>query len=365
MASDHYATLGVSRNASQEEIKRAYRKLARELHPDANPDDPEAAERFKVVGHAYEVLSDPDKRRNYDLFGDERVGRSAGGGFGDFGDISDLFSTFFGGGARPERRGPQRGADILAQVEVTLEEAATGTERDVEIDSLNECPKCKGSGASPGSYPSRCRACGGSGEVREVRRTVFGNMMTASTCAQCRGTGQEILDPCSECDGSGRVRTSDVLTVKVPPGIDDGARLRISGRGQAGTRGGRSGDLYVEVVVAPHDTFRRAGDDLGCEVTVPMTVAALGGSVMVPTLEEPHELQIEAGTQSGHVVRLKNKGMPHLGGRGRGEMVVLLRVETPTKLDREQIELLESFAKIRGEATSPRGLLDKIKEAFS
>ncbi|MFP5299519.1 MAG: molecular chaperone DnaJ [Actinomycetota bacterium] len=363
MSRDHYEVLGVSRDATPDEIKKAYRRLARELHPDANPGDKEAEERFKQVSHAYEVLSDPAKRQRYDTFGDERGMGAAG--FSDFGGISDLFATFFGGGQPRHHTGPQRGADILAEVELTLEEAATGVEREVELQTLIACDNCDGSGAAPGTYPTRCSACGGTGELRQMRRTVFGNVMTASTCPTCRGQGQQILDPCSECSGTGRKQVTDILTVKIPQGVDDGARLRVTGRGQAGHRGGRAGDLYVEIYIKAHDTFRRVGDDLGCEVSVPMTIAALGGTVPVPTLEGTEEVEIQPGTQSGEVIRLRDRGMPRLGSRGRGELVVLLKVQTPTDLDRRQAELLEELARLRGEETAPRGLFDKIKEAFS
>lgn len=362
MASDHYAILGVARDASPEELKRAYRKLARQFHPDANPGDPQAAEHFKEVTHAYEVLSDPVKRAHYDAYGDERG--PAAGGFSDFGGISDLFATFFGGTATGGRAGPTRGADVLAEVDLTLEEAAVGAEREVEIATLVECPECEGTGAESGTFPSRCAECGGVGEVRQVRRTVFGNVMTAATCPRCRGRGEVITSPCSNCSGRGRVQESDTLTVQVPPGVDDGAQLRVTGRGEAGVRGGRSGDLYVAINVLPHEVFRRAGDDLACEVVVPMTVAALGGSVQIPTLDGPEPIEIEPGTQSGQVVRLRGRGMPRLGGRGRGELVGLLKVETPTDLDEEEVELLERFAKLRGESTGRSGLFDKIKEAF-
>lgn len=363
VAADHYATLGVSRDASSDEIKRAYRRLARQLHPDANPDDPEAAERFKDVTHAYEVLSDPAKRQRYDTFGDDR---GDFGGFGDFGGISDLFSTFFGGmgGGGSTRRGPVRGADILAEVELTLEEAARGIDREVEIETLEECPDCVGSGNAPGTHPARCRDCGGTGEIRQVRRTVFGDMMTATTCRRCGGEGQEIVDPCKRCSGAGRVRVTESLTLHIPPGVDDGARLRVTGRGQAGARGGRSGDLYVGIRLEPHETFKRAGDDLACEVSVPMTVGALGGTVEAPTLDGPEAIEIEPGTQSGEVVRLRGRGMPRLDGRGRGQLVVLLKVETPTDLTEEQADLLRRFAKLREEEVAPRGLFDRIKEAF-
>jgi molecular chaperone DnaJ len=363
MARDYYATLGVSPDARQEDIKRAYRRLARQHHPDANRDDPGAEERFKEVTRAYEVLSDPEKRRRYDMFGEERQGTV---GWGDFGGISDLFDAFFGGGGTPRsRRGPARGADILAEVELTLEEAARGAEREVQVTGLAECPECAGTGAAPGTAPMRCPDCAGTGEVRQVRRSVFGNVMTASTCPRCGGVGSYAAAPCARCSGGGRVTVTDTLTVRIPPGVEDGAQLRVSGRGEAGVRGGRSGDLYVSIGVAPHEVFKRAGDDLGCEVTVPMTVAALGGTVTAPTLDGPHELTIAPGTQSGEVVRLRGKGMPRLDGGGRGQLVVLLRVETPTDLDDEQAELLRQVAQLRGDdAGGKGGLFERIKEAF-
>jgi molecular chaperone DnaJ len=360
---DHYGILGVARDATAEEIKRAYRQLARKYHPDANHGDPEAVEHFKQVTHAYEVLSDPDKRQRYDMFGDERAGA---GGFSDFGGISDLFSSFFGGGmAGRTRTGPARGSDVLAEIELTLEEAAIGVEREVEITTLQGCPDCHGTGAAPGTFPTRCSDCGGTGELRTVRRTMLGNMMTATTCPRCRGRGEEILTPCKLCSGAGRVPVNDTLSVHVPPGVDDGAQLRVSGRGEAGTRGGRAGDLYVEIRVAPHDIFRRAGDDLGCEVPLPMTIAALGGTVEVPTLDGAETIEIEPGTQSGEVIRLRGRGIPHLNGRGRGELVALLKVETPRDLTPEESDLLRRFADLHGdEVDKESGFFDKIKEAF-
>ena len=362
---DHYTTLGVTRDASPDEIKRIYRKLARELHPDANRDNPDAEDRFKSITHAYEVLSDPQKRQRYDTFGDERSGAA---NFSDFGGISDLFSTFFGGGfgGGGARRGPTRGSDILAEVGLTLEEAAEGAEREVEVTTLAECPDCHGNGAAPGTFPVTCSECGGTGELREVRRTMLGNMITATTCPKCRGAGEEIVDRCKNCAGTGRVQVTDVLTVQIPPGVDDGAQLRVSGRGEAGARGGSSGDLYVAIRVEEHPIFRRAGADLGCEVPVPMTIAALGGTIEIPTLEGPEPVDIEPGTQAGEVIRLKGKGMPRLQGRrGRGEVVALLRVETPTDLTEEQEDLLRRFAELRSEATGPKSVFDRIKEAFS
>jgi molecular chaperone DnaJ len=359
---DHYQTLGVSRDATQEEIKKAYRRLARELHPDANSSDPEAEERFKSVSHAYQVLSDPEKRRRYDTFGDDR----ASGGFSDFGDfggIGDLFSSFFGGGGQ-RRSGPQRGADVLAHLELTLEEAATGAEKDIELDNFVQCQDCNGTGAAPGTSPESCPDCRGTGELREVRRTVFGNVMTAVPCARCRATGQIVTSPCRNCGGNGRIELTETLTVQVPAGVDDGARLRIGGRGQAGSRGGPAGDLYVNIGVQRHPVFTRVGDDLTLEVEVPMTIAALGGTAEIPTLDGPEEVEVTPGTQAGHIVRLRGKGMPRLGGRGRGELLASLKVVTPTKLTKEQANLLEQLAKLRGEEPAPRGLFDKIKEAF-
>lgn len=362
--SDHYATLGVARDATADELKRAYRKLARRYHPDANPGDHDAAEHFKEVNRAYEVLSDPQKRANYDAYGDERGPGAAG--FSDFGGISDLFATFFGGAAPggTRRRGPGRGADVLAEVELTLEEAAAGVEREVEVETLASCSECDGSGAEAGTFPTRCSECGGTGEIRQVRRTVFGNVMTAAPCVRCGGRGEEITSPCKNCGGRGRVQVTDTLTLHIPPGVDDGAQLRVSGRGEAGVRGGRSGDLYVGISVAEHPVFRRAGDDLACEVSVPMTVAALGGVVEMPTLEDPEPIDIAPGTQSGEVVRLKSRGMPRLSGYGRGELVGLLKVETPKDLNEEEAAVLAEFARLRGERTGQRGLFDKIKEAF-
>ena len=362
MAADPYETLGVSRNATPDEIKRAFRTLARQHHPDANRNDPNAEERFKEINAAYEVLSDPEKRSRYDTFGDASVGAQ---GFGDFGSISDIFSTFFGGmGGARSQRGPARGQDVVAEVEITLEEAATGVQRSVEVETLVACSECHGSRAAPGTFPSSCQNCGGTGEARQVRRTMFGDVMTASACPQCRGTGEVIPNPCPHCNGRGRMPSVESLTLEIPAGIDDGAQLRVHGRGAVGTRGGRSGDLYVVVIVTPHEIFKRAGADLGCEVPIPMTTAALGGQVTIPTLDGGELVDVKPGTQSGEVVRLKGKGLARIGRHGRGELVALLRVETPTDLNDEQESLLRKLAELRGEAVGERGLFDRIREAF-
>jgi molecular chaperone DnaJ len=362
VARDYYAILGVDQNAGREEIKRAYRQLARQYHPDANPSDPEAEERFKEITLAYEVLSDPAKRERYDLYGDESAGAQH---FADFGGISDLFSAFFGGAAGPGRRRTHtRGGDVLAEVELTLEEIATGVERDVEIATWSSCPDCSGSGAAPGTTPVPCTQCDGSGEVREVRRTFFGNVMTASSCSRCRGAGQIITSPCETCSGTGRVSVTESLRVRIPAGIEDGAQLRVSGAGEAGLRGGRSGDLYVAINIKPHEIFRRVAADLGCEVPVPMTVAALGGTIEIPTLDGPEPTEISPGTQSGEVIKLKGRGLPRLDGRGRGELVALVRVDTPKDLNAEQVELLSRLAEMRGENAGSPSFMDRIKQAF-
>ncbi len=354
---DHYETLGVTRDSAPEDIKRAYRKLARELHPDANPDDPAAEERFKDVTRAYEVLSDPAKRDRYNTFGDDKVG---GPGFS--GGISDLFASFFG--ATTGRQRSSRGNDILAEVEISLEEAATGIDREVQIRNLVGCDACSGSGAADGTFPTRCSDCGGTGELRQVRRTRLGDMITATTCLRCRGRGEEISTPCEICGGGGRVEVEDPITISIPPGIEDGTRLRVTGRGQAGMRGAGSGDLYVEIGVAEHPVWRRVGDDLGCEVPIPFTVAALGGTAAVPTLDGPEEIDVKPGTQSGEVVNLRGKGMPSLRGGRRGDLVGLLRVEVPTDLDDAQRELIKALADARGENVGRRSVFDKIKGSF-
>ena len=359
---DYYAILGVTQQSTREEIKKAYRSLARRYHPDANREDPDAEERFKEITRAYEVLSDPEKRERYDLYGDERVGAQH---FSDFGGISDLFSAFFGGvGGPARRRSEARGQDVLAEVELTLEEVATGVEREVAVATWGVCSDCSGSGARAGSEPIPCAQCGGAGEVRQMRRTFFGNVMTASTCNRCAGAGQVITDPCPTCSGTGRVSVEETLRVRIPAGIDDGAQLRVSGAGEAGMRGGRSGDLYVAIAVKPHETFRRVAHDLGCELQVPMTVAALGGTIDIPTLDGPEPTEISPGTQSGEVIKLRGRGLPRLDGRGRGELVALVKVETPTELNSEQAELLSRLAELRGEDVGQSGLFDRIKQAF-
>jgi molecular chaperone DnaJ len=358
-APDLYAVLGVGREASDEEIKRAYRRLARELHPDVNR-DAGAEQRFKEVTAAYEVLSDPAKRRQYDLFG------SSGAPEVLFQDFGDIFDVFFGGGFGRRRAGPrrsrvQRGRDSFAALHLTFREAAFGTEKEIPVQTLEACQPCGGTGAEPGTAPSRCSRCGGIGEIQDVQRSIFGTVMTARTCPTCEGTGEEIASPCATCGGDGRVLSDTVVTVEVPPGVTDGLELRISGAGHGGRAGGSPGDLYVSLEVEPHGVFERRGQDLFAVLEVPMTRAALGADVDVETLDGTERVRIEPGTRSGSVIRLRGRGTPNLGRRGRGDLFLTIDVATPERPSREERRLLERLAELRGEAPgkgeSPPGTL--------
>ena len=390
MSQDPYETLGVSREAGNDDIKKAYRRLARQLHPDVNP-DPATQERFKDVTRAYEVLSDPEKRRMYDLGGDPFGG--AGGGFGagagfSFTDIMDAFFGGQGGGAGGGGRGPRprtrRGQDALIRVEVDLAGAAFGTTSELKVDTAVTCTVCHGDGAAPGSRPMTCGTCQGRGEVHHVQRSFLGEIRTMRPCAACRGLGSIIPEPCRECSGDGRVRSRRTLTVKIPPGVDTGTRVQLAEQGEVGSGGGPAGDLYVEIHVVDHPTFTREGNDLVCNVTVPMTAAALGTTIDLPILEadlvdEDSDsdlettvpLEIRAGTQSGTETVLHGRGVPSLRGTGRGDMLVRIIVETPSRLDERQEELLRELATLRDEE-SPDGqvnanhksVFDRLREAF-
>ena len=357
MARDYYGILGVRRDASADEIKRAYRKRARELHPDVNP-DPAAQHQFKEVSAAYEVLSDPKKRQVVDLGGDPLATGGAGQGMGDpfagFG-LGDIMDAFFGGGA--SSRGPrsrvQPGADALIRLDLTLEECASGTHRELTVDTAVLCGRCEGSGSAPGTSTAACDTCGGRGEIQTVQRSFLGQVVSSRPCPTCRGYGEVIIEPCQQCGGDGRIRARRTVSVNIPAGVADGMRIRLAGHGEVGPGGGPAGDLYVEVEELPHEAFRRDGADLHCIVRVPMTAAALGAVLPLATLDGTEELRIEAGTQSGSVLRLSGGGMPRLrsSGRteGRGDLYVHLDVQTPIKMDARQTELLRQLAELRGE----------------
>jgi molecular chaperone DnaJ len=344
---DLYEILGVRRDASQGEIKAAYRRLARELHPDVNG-DPADQERFKEITGAYEILSDPSKRQRYDAFG-------AGGPQGSpFADIQDLFDMFFGGGfgartSRGPRSRTRRGEDLPATVQLSFAEAAFGVTRTIELDRLETCERCDGSGAEPGTSPVTCRRCGGTGEIQSVRRSIFGTVMTASPCATCGGTGEEIPDRCERCLGEGRTRVGATVTFDVPAGVDDGMDLRVSGQGHAGVGGGPSGDLIVRLAVEPSLSFERRGQDLHAILDVSITQAALGGQVVVETLDGPETLRIEPGTESGTILRLRGLGVPNLQRRGRGDLFVTVHIVPPPDLSKEERSLLERLSELRGE----------------
>jgi molecular chaperone DnaJ len=362
VARDYYGILGVGKDAGPDEIKRAYRKLARELHPDVNP-APGARERFHDVSTAYEVLTDPEKRRIVDLGGDPMDtggGRGGGDPFSGFGGLGDIMDAFFGGaggsgGGRGPRSRVQPGADALIRMRLTLEECAAGLTKELTVDTAVLCSECSGSGCATGSSPVVCDICGGRGEVQSVQRSFLGQVVTNRTCPSCRGLGQVIPDPCRHCGGDGRVRARRSVTVKMPAGVSDGMRVRLAGQGEVGSGGGPAGDLYVEVEEAPHDVFTREGVDLHCVLPLPMTAAALGTTVRLPTLTEGEELEldVEPGTQTGTVRTLRGKGLPRLRSTGRvdgwGDLMVHIEVATPTKLDPQQTELLRALAALRGE----------------
>ncbi len=349
---DYYGDLGVAPGATDDEIKKAYRKLARQLHPDVNP-DPDAQERFKQVTTAYEVLSDPQKRQVVDLGGDPlgsgpgSAGSPFQGGFGGLGDIMDAF--FGGGGARGPRSRVRQGSDALLRIECDLSETVFGTERELTVETAVVCGTCTGQGTAAGTHPSVCDTCQGRGEVQQVQRSFLGQVMTTRACPRCSGLGSIIEHPCGECGGDGRVRARRTLTVKVPAGVESGMRIRLTGEGEVGPGGGPAGDLYVEVHEREHPVFHREGDDLHCTVTLPMTAAALGTTVPLSTLDGEEQLDISPGTQPDEVITLRARGVPHLRATGRGDLHVHLRIEVPTRLDAKQEELLRDLARLRGE----------------
>ena len=367
MAADYYALLGVGRDASDEEIKRAYRQKARELHPDSTGGDATAEARFKEVTLAYEVLRDPERRARYDRFGPEGVDMSLGNMAGSFfgGGLTDIFDAFFGGGPQ-HRSGPIRGSDAEVVLQLDLREAVFGAARQVSVEEPVVCTTCTGSGSRPGTTAVRCPECQGTGELRRVRQSILGQVVTAVPCGRCQGLGEAISSPCPDCRGDGRVVERKAFTVDVPPGVDHGSTLRLSGRGPAGPRGGPAGDLYVHLTVHEDERFVRAGDDLQAVLPISMTQAALGASVEFETLDGTETIAIAPGTQSGHVVCLRGRGVPHVRGRGRGDLLVQVAVETPTGLSKQQEELLRQLAAERGEDVAARdeGLISRLRSAF-
>ncbi|AGA58510.1 chaperone protein DnaJ [Thermobacillus composti KWC4] len=367
---DYYEVLGVDRNASAEEIKKAYRSLARKLHPDVNK-APDAEERFKEVKEAYDVLSDEQKRAQYDRYGHIDPNQGFGGGFSgaDFGGFGDIFDMFFGGGSRRDPNAPQRGSDLQYTMTIEFKEAVFGVEKDITIPRTETCDTCRGSGARPGTKPETCSVCRGTGQQEIVQNTPFGRIVNRRLCPQCGGNGRVVRDKCATCRGTGKVKRQRTIHVRIPAGVDEGAQIRLSGEGEAGSRGGPPGDLYIVIRVKPHEFFEREGDDIYCEVPLTFTQAALGDEIEVPTLTEKVKLRIPAGTQTGTYFRLKGKGVPRLRGMGQGDQHVKVTVVTPTNLTEEQKELLRQFAGLSQEsAYVPNGqsetLFERMKRAF-
>lgn len=377
---DYYEVLGVSKTATQDELKKAYRKLARKYHPDLNKDNPEAAEKFKECNEAYSVLSDEQKRAQYDQFGPEAfenggMGGGAGaggfGGFGGFGGsgMEDIFDMFFGGqgrGGRSNNAGPQRGADLRFDLEISFEEAAFGVEKEISLKRAEKCEHCHGEGAEPGSKVETCPDCHGSGYVRFTQNTMFGQMVNERPCSKCHGEGKIISNPCHECHGTGTVKKTKKLKVKIPAGVDNGSRLRVGGEGEAGVKGGPSGDLYVYLYVKPHKFFERDGTTVLCEVPINIVQATLGAEIKVPTLDGHVTMKVPEGTQPGRVMRLKGKGIPSLRGGSRGDQLVRMKVVVPTRLTEKQKDALQKFADISKDNINPeeKSFLNKVKDFF-
>jgi molecular chaperone DnaJ len=363
---DHYEVLGVERTATPDEIKKAYRRLARELHPDVNP-SADASEQFKLVTHAYDVLSDAQQREQYDL---GPQGAFTGQGFGGFGDI---FETFFGGGGGGQTRGPrsrrERGQDALLRVELDLDEVIFGTRRELDINTAVVCETCDGSCCAPGTSPQLCDICRGSGSIQRSVRSLLGNVMTSSPCGTCRGYGTVIPSPCPTCQGQGRVRATRTATVDIPAGVDTGLRIQLPSQGEVGPAGGPQGDLYLEIKVKHHDTFSRNGDDLLATLEIQMTDAILGTTVKLPALDGDISVEVKPGTQSAEVITLKDRGITHLRGSGRGDLKIGVQVVTPSKLSAKEQDLIKQFASARRPvqphlAAFQQGLFAKLRDRF-
>ncbi|MFW6269252.1 MAG: molecular chaperone DnaJ [Bacillota bacterium] len=371
---DYYDILGVSKDASQDEIKKAYRKLAKKYHPDRNSDDPNASEKFKELSEAYEVLSDPEKRRQYDQFGHSGINQDdlnfqdfTQGGFGG---LDDIFDMFFNEGRRSRsssrRQRAQKGRDLQYRLEIEFEEAAFGAKKEITIPRTETCETCNGSGAKPGTETRTCPNCNGTGQQRTTQRTPFGQFTQTTTCDRCNGTGEIIKEPCPDCNGEGKVRRHRNLTVNIPAGVKSGTKLRMANEGEAGDRGAASGDLYILVEVKSHEIFERKGDDVYCEVPISIVQATLGDEIEVPTLEGKVKFTIPEGTQPGTTFRLKNKGITHLNGRGRGDQFITTKVVVPKNLSGKQKEKLVEFAEMCGEEINPehKSFLRKVRDVL-
>jgi molecular chaperone DnaJ len=367
---DYYDTLGVRRGASADDLKKAFRRLAMEYHPDRNK-EAGAEARFKEINEAYEVLSDPEKRAMYDRFG--HAATQAGGdargfdGFG-FGGLGDIFDAFFGGTQSRTQRGPSRGADVRRTFTLSFEEAVFGVEREIEVQTAEICSACNGLRAEPGTQPEKCTQCNGSGEMRRVQQSIFGQFVNVAPCNRCGGEGRVVANPCKTCRGSGREKRKRKLSVKIPAGVDHGSQMRLSGEGEIGGQGGPRGNLYLQLNVKPHDVFQRDDDDLIVDLELNFAQVGLGDEVPVPTIDgEPHTLRIPAGTQTGETFIVKGKGVPHLRGGGRGDMIVRTNVVTPRNLTKEQKDMLRELAQSMGTTVKPqedRGFMGKIKDAL-
>lgn len=374
---DYYESLGIDKNASDDEIKKAYRKLAKKYHPDMNPGDKQAEAKFKEINEAYSVLSDSDKKARYDQFGhagvDPNFGAGQGGGFGGFGDfggmgfdMGDIFSSFFGGGASQRRNGPIHGDDILTRLVISFEEAAFGCKKTISFIRVENCDECGGSGAEKGTHAETCTKCGGSGQIRVQQRTMLGMMQTTRACDACGGSGKVIKTPCKNCHGSGQQKKNKKFDASIPAGIGDGERIVLRGQGNSGLRGGSAGDLLVEINVRPHPIFTRKNYDIYCEVPISYADAALGGKIKVPTLEGPEEFKLPEGTQTGTVFTFKNKGIQIINSRGRGNLYFTVQIEVPKNLSAAQKEMLENFdATLQGTNLSKKETFaEKLKNIF-